>query len=114
MGSDECKTASQRKQQEEAKHSYCTWNCSVQRAKKFYERRRAHQTTIDRQMKQLEELEQRISDAKASVEAASQAADAACPLPRRRQSSFNSVFMGKTLSLADYEVADLCDPKSDT
>eukprot|EP00927_Polykrikos_kofoidii_P048489 TRINITY_DN42762_c0_g1_i1.p1 TRINITY_DN42762_c0_g1~~TRINITY_DN42762_c0_g1_i1.p1 ORF type:complete len:678 (-),score=129.85 TRINITY_DN42762_c0_g1_i1:105-2138(-) len=65
---EECEVAIQRSENEDLKHKFCTWNCSVQLAKAFYERRRDHEVDVDRQVQSLRKVETQIALAKARLQ----------------------------------------------
>lgn len=47
-----------------AEHDYCTYNCSVTKAKKYYETYEEHEELLSVQMKQLEAAEERVAESK--------------------------------------------------
>eukprot|EP00933_Yihiella_yeosuensis_P065243 TRINITY_DN6895_c0_g2_i1.p1 TRINITY_DN6895_c0_g2~~TRINITY_DN6895_c0_g2_i1.p1 ORF type:complete len:470 (-),score=119.74 TRINITY_DN6895_c0_g2_i1:36-1445(-) len=65
--SQELEDAKRRFELEEARHSGCTWNCSVKRAAPFYEKRRLHEQKVDSQMRQLCVVEKRLVEARNQV-----------------------------------------------
>lgn len=57
----DCEAAHARFEENEAKHANCTWNCSVQRSKPFYDKRKAHEENVDKQLHELEVMSQDIT-----------------------------------------------------
>jgi len=104
----ECGDASERFEAEEAKHQFCTWNCSVQRSEAFYDRREAHEAQVYQQMDELQRLEEKVAAARLAVEAeGAEVSRVASDIGEGpRASSSPPQLTKQDLTPADYEIAD--------
>merc|ERR1711879_791020 len=89
---------------EEAQHSYCSRNCSVKKAKPFYEKRRLHEKLLETQQATLQSVEGELHVARERVRALQAPLvqkDAGSPVPLGRMQSIRSF---DELSLHSFEM----------